>query len=73
MISTPLEQFSIHNMIPLHIGNVYFSFTNSALYLFLATGLVSLLCYLVTVNGGYLIPSRWQSIVEMIFQFVQEY
>jgi F-type H+-transporting ATPase subunit a len=25
----------------------------------------------VTVNGGYLIPSRWQSIVEMIFQFVQ--
>jgi F-type H+-transporting ATPase subunit a len=71
MISTPLEQFSIINMVPLHIGNVYFSFTNSSLYLFLATGLVSLLCYLVTVNGGYLIPSRWQSIVEMIFQFVQ--
>lgn len=71
MISTPLEQFSIINMVPLHIGNVYFSFTNSSLYLFLATGLVSLLCYLVTVNGGYLIPSRWQSIVEIIFQFVQ--
>jgi len=39
--------------------------------MFLATGLVSLLCYLVTVHGGYLIPSRWQSIVEMIFQFVR--
>lgn len=71
MISTPLEQFSIVSLIPLHIGNVYFSFTNSALYLLLATGLVSLLCYLVTMNGGYIIPTRWQSLVEMIFQFVQ--
>ena len=71
MISTPLEQFSIVSLIPLHIGNVYFSFTNSALYLLLATGLVSLLCYLVTINGGYIIPTRWQSLVEMIFQFVQ--
>lgn len=71
MISTPLEQFSIISIVPLHIGNVYFSFTNSSLYMFLATGLVSLLCYLVTIHGGYLIPSRWQSIVEMIFQFVR--
>lgn len=71
MISTPLEQFSIISIVPLHVGNVYFSFTNSALYMFLATGLVSLLCYLVTIHGGYLVPSRWQSIVEMIFQFVR--
>ena len=71
MISTPLEQFAIISIVPLHLGNVYFSFTNSALYMFLATGLVSLLCYLVTIHGGYLVPSRWQSIVEMIFQFVR--
>ena len=71
MISTPLEQFSIISIVPLHIGNVYFSFTNSSLYIFLATGLLSLLCYLVTIHGGYLVPSRWQSIVEMIFQFVR--
>jgi F-type H+-transporting ATPase subunit a len=71
MISSPLEQFSIISLIPLHVGNIYFSFTNSAFYMFLATGLVSLLCYLVTVHGGYLIPSRWQSVVEMIFQFIR--
>lgn len=71
MISSPLEQFAIISLVPLHFGNLYFSFTNSALYMFLATGLVSLLCYLVTIRGGQLVPSRWQSVVEMIFQFVK--
>lgn len=70
MISTPLEQFAIINLIPLHIGNLYFSFTNSSLYLFLSTGLIILLFYLVTQNGGFLVPSRWQSLVEMIYEFV---
>ena len=70
MISTPLEQFSIISLIPLHIGNVYFSFTNSALFLFLTTGLLFLLFRLVTQNGGFLVPSRWQSVVEMIYEFV---
>lgn len=70
MIFSPLEQFSIISIIPLHIGNIYFSFTNSALYIFLAISLVSLLFHLVTQNGGFLVPSRWQSLVEMIYEFV---
>ena len=59
MIFTPLEQFSIVSLIPFHIGNIYLSFTNSSLYLMLTTGLVFILFYLVTQNGGYLVPSRW--------------
>ena len=43
MIYTPLEQFSIVSLIPITLGNVYLSFTNSSLYLFLATGLVVLI------------------------------
>ena len=70
MIYTPLEQFSIISLIPIRLGNVYLSFTNSSLYLFLATGFVILLFYLVTKNGGFLVPSRWQSFVEMIYEFV---
>ncbi len=70
MIYTPLEQFSIINLIPLHLGNLYFSFTNSSLYIMLAIGLFLFLAQLVTKNGGYLVPSRWQSIVEMIYEFV---
>ena len=70
MIYTPLEQFSIISIIPIHIGNYYLSFTNSALYIFLAIGFIFLLFQLVTQNGGNLVPSRWQSFVEMIYEFV---
>lgn len=70
MIFTPLEQFSIVSYIPLHIGNIYLSFTNSSLYLLLTTSAVFTVFFLVTKNGGSLVPSRWQSIVEMIYEFV---
>ena len=70
MICTPLEQFSIITLIPLHYGNVYFSFTNSSLFLLLTTGCIVLLFHMVTQNGGFLVPSRWQSLMEMIYEFV---
>jgi len=70
LLSSPLEQFAIISLIPLHIGNFYFSFTNSSLFMFLTTGFFLLLFYFVTINGGTLVPSRWQSFVEMIFEFV---
>lgn len=63
---SPLEQFSIVPFIPLG----YFSFTNSSFFMLLTTGLVSFLFYLVTAKGGFLVPSRWQSFVEMIYEFV---
>jgi len=67
---SPLEQFSIITLIPMHIGNVYFSFTNSSLYMLLFTGLVGALFYMVTIDGGRLVPSRWQSVVEMLYTFI---
>lgn len=70
MIYSPLEQFSIISIIPFHIGSFYLSFTNSSLYLLITTGLVFLLFHLVTLNGGNVVPSRWQSLVEMIYEFV---
>ena len=70
MLFSPLEQFSIISLLPLRIGNIYFSFTNSSLFLLFTTALVFTLFQMVTQNGGFLIPSRWQSFVEMIYQFV---
>nr|SAI76015.1 ATP synthase F0 subunit 6 [Botryococcus braunii Showa] len=70
LILSPLEQFAIINLLPIRFGNIYLSFTNSALYLIIGATLVGLLFHLVTARGGGLIPSRWQSIVEMIVQFV---
>jgi len=71
MIYSPLEQFSIISLIPLHIGNVYFSITNSTLFLFLVVGLFLTLLDLVLLNGGgRIIPTRWQSFIEMIYEFI---
>jgi F-type H+-transporting ATPase subunit a len=70
MIYTPLEQFSIISLIPIRFGHFDVSFTNSSLYLLLATGLAVLLLSFVTHSGGFLVPSRWQSLVEMLYEFV---
>jgi len=70
MFFSPLEQFTIISLIPLHFGNFYFSFTNSSLFMLLSTGLFLTLFSLVTVKGGTLIPTPWQSFVEMIYEFV---
>ena len=67
---SPLEQFTLISLIPLHFGNFYFSFTNSSLFMFLATGIFLLLFSFVTVGGGALVPNPWQSIVEMLYEFV---
>ena len=67
---SPLEQFSITSLIPLHIGNLFFSFTNSSLFLALTTGFLAILFYMVTRKGGFLLSSRWQSFVEMIYEFL---
>ena len=70
MIWSPLEQFTIVSLVPLHIGNLYFSFTNSSLFMVLSVGIFLFLCHLVTVRGGTLVPTHWQSLVEMIYEFV---
>lgn len=67
---SPLEQFSIISIIPFYKGNLYFSFTNSSLFLLMTTSFLSILFYMVTRNGGFLLPSRWQSFIEMIYEFV---
>ena len=70
VICSPLGQFSIVTIFPVRIGDLFLSFTNSSLYLLIATGLVSLLFFLVMTEGGRLFPPRWQSVVEMTYQFV---
>lgn len=69
--SSPLDQFSIHPIMDLHIGNYDFSFTNSSLSMLLTLGLVLLLVFVVTKKGGgKLVPNAWQSLVELIYDFV---
>ena len=70
MIFSPLEQFAIIPLIPIHIGNIYLSFTNSSLFMLVTVSVVLLLFYLVTLRGGYLVPNAWQSLVEILYDFV---
>jgi F-type H+-transporting ATPase subunit a len=70
-VSSPLEQFSILPLIPMKIGNLYLSFTNSSLFMLLTLSLVLLLIHFVTKKGGgNLVPNAWQSLVELIYDFV---
>lgn len=71
MPNSPLEQFAILPLIPMNIGNLYFSFTNSSLFMLLTLSLVLLLVHFVTrKGGGNLVPNAWQSLVELIYDFV---
>jgi F-type H+-transporting ATPase subunit a len=67
----PLEQFSIERLIPIHIGGLDLSYTNAALMMTIAVVLVTALTVLATRRAA-LIPGRWQSAAEMIYEFVAD-
>ncbi|KAI3472752.1 hypothetical protein Pfo_030336 [Paulownia fortunei] len=70
-VHSPLEQFSILPLIPMKIGNFYFSFTNPSLFMLLTLSLVLLFVHFVTKKGGgNSVPNAWQSLVELIYDFV---
>jgi F-type H+-transporting ATPase subunit a len=66
---SPLEQFKIERLIPLHVGSFDVSYTNSALLMTIAVGLATLLLVAATARAA-LVPGRWQSIVEILYEFV---
>ncbi len=66
-IIDPIHQFIIERLVPLHIGGVDISFTNSALWACIATICASLLFFLAPRN---LIPTRLQSVAESIYEVV---
>jgi F-type H+-transporting ATPase subunit a len=66
-IIDPIHQFVIDRLIPIHVGGVDISFTNSALFAFIAIGLASMLFVLAPRN---LIPTRLQSVAESIYELV---
>ena len=67
----PLEQFKIEPLIPLHIGGLDVSYTNSALFMTVAVILITALLVLGTRRRA-LVPGRWQSIAEMSYEFVAD-
>ena len=66
---SPLEQFSINKIIPLTLGPLDFSITNSSLLVFVSCS-VAFLFYNFACANAKLIPSAWQSTAEFIYEFI---
>ena len=67
----PMEQFEILPIIPLDLGGMDISFTNSSLWMMIATGAIILFFFLATRRAA-LIPGRVQSAVEVLYEFVSD-
>ncbi|MCP5363877.1 MAG: F0F1 ATP synthase subunit A [Hyphomicrobiales bacterium] len=68
-MASPLEQFRVETLVPLHVGGVNASFTNSALLMALAVAGITLFLY-YSVSHRSLVPGRLQSIAELAYEFV---
>ncbi|TCT44561.1 F0F1 ATP synthase subunit A [Martelella mediterranea] len=69
MSNDPTHQFQIHNIVPIDIGGLDLSFTNASLFMAVTVGAAAGFMYLATAKRG-LIPSRTQSIAELLYEFV---
>lgn len=67
---SPLEQFTIKSLVDFSPFGVNLSFTNASLMMVL-TVLVSTVLMVLPMRRAALVPTRWQSIPEMLYEFIQ--
>jgi F-type H+-transporting ATPase subunit a len=65
----PMHQFEIQRYVPLEFAGIDVSFTNSALFMVIAAGLIAAFT-IVTMSGRAMVPGRWQSLAELSYEFV---
>nr|WP_276562445.1 F0F1 ATP synthase subunit A [Hoeflea prorocentri] len=65
----PIHQFQISKLIPIEVGGLDFSFTNSSLFMVATVAVAAGFLFLTTSNRG-MVPSRMQSVSEMCYEFV---
>ena len=66
---SPLEQFAIKRLVPLDIGGIDVSITNSTVFMAVAVALITLFLTL-SMSGRALVPGRWQSMAELSYEFI---
>ena len=68
-MASPLEQFEVHTLAPIHIGGINASFTNASLYM--AVAVLGVTAFLILgMRKAALVPGRWQSMAEILYDFV---
>jgi F-type H+-transporting ATPase subunit a len=67
---SPMEQFEVYPLIPIHIGGYDLSFTNASLWMVIAVVTASAVLTLGVKRDG-IVPGRLQSVVEVIYDFIE--
>ena len=66
---SPLAQFEIKTLVPVDLGSIDASFTNSSAFMVLAVVLATV--FLVGgMRKGEMVPGRWQSMAELSYEFI---
>lgn len=66
---SPLAQFEIKRWVPIQIGDLDVSFTNSSTFMVLTV--IAISAFLILgMRRNALIPGRWQSMVELLYIFI---
>ncbi|MCH7691898.1 MAG: F0F1 ATP synthase subunit A [Proteobacteria bacterium] len=68
-MANPLAQFEITTLVPIQLGGVDASFTNSGLFMVLAVTAITLFLTL-GMRAHRLVPGRWQSMAELSYEFI---
>ncbi len=69
--ASPIEQFEIIRIVPLSVGDVDISFTNSSLWMLI--GVVAIFAFFIAATRSRaLVPGRIQSMAEVLHEFVSD-
>lgn len=68
-MANPIHQFEIQPLVPLHVGSVDLSFTNSSLWMSVAV-VLSIALLTSAMSRKSMIPSRGQLMAEGLYKFV---
>lgn len=68
-MADPMKQFEVTPIVPIQVGALDLSFTNSALFMVLAiAGATAFLT--LSMRGRALVPTRWQSVAEVMYEII---
>jgi F-type H+-transporting ATPase subunit a len=67
MAIDPMHQFEIQRLVPIELGWLDASFTNSSLWMVIAAAVIS---FVLLASSKKLVPSRMQSVGELAYEFI---
>jgi F-type H+-transporting ATPase subunit a len=70
-VASPMEQFEVTPIVPLHLGNLDISFTNASLWMCIVAG-VTALFLTMGASSRRLVPTRMKSIAEISYLFIAD-